>query len=180
MQQKENYGVLNGIIIAHHHTPTWWAAWNFPYVYSLWILWRDVKIRIRIVKIPGKTIAPIKISDSPPHWGKFTPPPSPAPHCYLETLGGGVFEVGGGGGVTPTHTMKLDALLHKIGIRIPRLNMCTPMTSLSKIAYQMWCDHPSIQRNKTIEWVGGWSKRGREGVDKIWKKREGRQYRGSS
>ena len=96
---------------------------------------------------------------------------------YLENLGGGVFEVGGGGD-TPMHTTKLDALLHKIGIRIPRLNMCTPMTSLSKIAYQMWCHHPSIQRNKTLEWVGGWSKQGREGVDKIWKKGEGRQYRG--
>ena len=28
-QSKENYGVLNGIIIARHHTPTWWVECDF-------------------------------------------------------------------------------------------------------------------------------------------------------
>ena len=52
---------------------------------------------------------------------------------------------------TPMHTMKLDALLHKIRIEVLRLAMCTSMTSLSKIAHQVWCDHPFRQGNKTTK-----------------------------
>ena len=46
---------------------------------------------------------------------------------------------------------KLDALLHKTCIRVLRLDMCTSRISLSKIAHQMWHDHPFSQRNKTTE-----------------------------
>ena len=53
---------------------------------------------------------------------------------------------------------KLDALLHKThpsGTEIPRLEMSRSILSLSKIAHQMWCDHPFSQRNKTTERTGG-------------------------
>ena len=33
--------------------------------------------------------------------------------------------------------------------------MCTSLTSLSKIAHQLWRDHPFSQRNKTKELVLG-------------------------
>ena len=46
---------------------------------------------------------------------------------------------------------KLDALLHKTYIKVLRFDMCTSMISLSKIARQVWCDHPFGQRNKTTE-----------------------------
>ena len=59
--------------------------------------------KVRIVKIPGKTIPPIKISDSPPHWGKFTPPPPP-PTAIWKTLGV-VFLKWGGGAVIPQCTL---------------------------------------------------------------------------
>ena len=55
---------------------------------------------------------------------------------------------------TPMHTMKLDALLHKTHIKVLWCNMCTSI-SLSKIAHQMWRDHPFSQRNKTTEWADG-------------------------
>ena len=85
------------------------------------------------------------------------------------------------------HLSKL-ALLHKTHIKVLRLDMCTFMISLSKIAHQMWRDHPFSQRNKTTEWADGvvtggdreggmWA--GGESLDKTWKRR-GRQYRGSS
>ena len=48
------------------------------------------------------------------------------------------------------HTMKLDALLHKTHIKVLWCNMCTSI-SLSKIAHQVWRDHPFSQRNKTTE-----------------------------
>ena len=48
------------------------------------------------------------------------------------------------------HLSKL-ALLHKTHIKVLRLDMCTFMISLSKIAHQMWRDHPFSQRNKTTE-----------------------------
>ena len=49
------------------------------------------------------------------------------------------------------------------------------MVSLSRIAHQMWLDHPFNQRNKTIEWgvgvgvggeqeIGGWTKFEKWGV----------------
>ena len=62
--------------------------------------------------------------------------------------GFGVFE---GRVDTPMHTMKLVALLRKIQIEVLRLAMCTSMISLSKIAHQMWCDHPFRQGKKTTE-----------------------------
>ena len=37
---------------------------------------------------------------------------------------------------------KLDALLHKTCIKVLRLDMCTSMISLSKIAHQIWHNHP--------------------------------------
>ena len=52
------------------------------------------------------------------------------------------------------HTMKLDALLHKTRIKVLRLDICTSMI-LSKIAHQMWRDHPFSQRNKATEWAVG-------------------------
>ena len=36
------------------------------------------------------------------------------------------------------HTMKLDVLLHKIRIKVPRFGIYTYMISLSKIAHQLW------------------------------------------
>ena len=83
---------------------------------------------------------------------------------------------------------KLNSLLHKTCIEVLRLYMCTFMISLTKIAHQMWRDHPFSQRNKTTEWADGVVTGGdREGgmwagggsLDKTWKRR-GRQYRGSS
>ena len=32
MQKNENCGVLKAIIIARHHTPTWWVACDFLHV----------------------------------------------------------------------------------------------------------------------------------------------------
>ena len=49
---------------------------------------------------------------------------------------------------------KLDALLHKTHIKVllvQRLGMCRSILSLSKIAHQMWSDHPFSQRNVTTE-----------------------------
>ena len=54
---------------------------------------------------------------------------------------------------------KFDTLLHKTHIKVqgpsitkvPRLDMCRSIISLSKIAYQMCCDHPFSQRSKTTE-----------------------------
>ena len=69
---------------------------------------------------------------------------------------------------------KLDALLHKTHIKVllvlryQCLTCVDPLLSLSKIAYQMWHDHPFSQRNRTKEktvgqalevtgkCVGGW------------------------
>ena len=49
----------------------------------------------------------------------------------------------GGGGVkggidAVMHTMKLDVLLHKTRIKVPRFGIYTYMISLSKIAHQLW------------------------------------------
>ena len=38
--------------------------------------------------------------------------------------------------------------------KVPRLDMCRSILSLSKIAHQMWRDHPFSQRNKTTVEVG--------------------------
>ena len=48
---------------------------------------------------------------------------------------------------------KVDTLLHKTCIKILRLNICTSMISLRKVANQMWRDHPFSQRNNTTEWA---------------------------
>ena len=37
------------------------------------------------------------------------------------------------------------------GTKVPRLDMCSSIISLSKIVYQIWHDHPISQRNKTTE-----------------------------
>ena len=74
---------------------------------------------------------------------------------------------------------KLDVLLHKTCIKVLKLNMCTSMISLSKIAHQVWCDHPFSQRNKTAEWSVGWvlEVTGKGGWTKFEKGEGGRQYR---
>ena len=71
---------------------------------------------------------------------------------------------------------KPDTLLHKTCIKILRLNICTSMISLRKVANQMWRDHPFSQRNNTTEWAvvelettgkrGGWTKFDRGFVNK--------------
>ena len=48
-QNKENCVVLKGIIIARHHTPTWWMACDFSHVYSLWISWQGVRLSHALV-----------------------------------------------------------------------------------------------------------------------------------
>ena len=40
------------------------------------------------------------------------------------------------------------------GIKVPSLDMCQSMLSLSKIAHPMLCDHPFCQRNRATERVG--------------------------
>ena len=53
------------------------------------------------------------------------------------------------------------ALLHKTHIKVfsgtmvPRLDMSRSILPLSKIAHQMWRDHPGSQRNRTTEKSGG-------------------------
>ena len=37
------------------------------------------------------------------------------------------------------------------GTKVPKLNMCRSITSLSKIVHQMWCNNPLSQRNKATE-----------------------------
>ena len=37
------------------------------------------------------------------------------------------------------------------GSKVPMLNMCRSISSSSKIAHQMWHDHPFSQRNRTTE-----------------------------
>ena len=39
---------------------------------------------------------------------------------------------------------ELDTLLYKTHIKVLKLDMC-------RVTYQIWCDHPLSQRNKTIE-----------------------------
>ena len=90
---------------------------------------------------------------------------------------------------------KLDALLHKThitrqgpsGTKVPRLDMCRSIISLSKIAHQVWRNQSFSQKNKTTEKaVRRWGGRGgrfegdrKEGLGQNLKK-GGRQYRGSS
>ena len=56
---------------------------------------------------------------------------------------------------------KLDTLLHKTHIQVPvvlryqGLTCVDPLLSLSKIAHQMWRDHPFSQRNITTEGAVG-------------------------
>ena len=58
---------------------------------------------------------------------------------------------------------KFDILLHKTHIKVLRIDMCKSLIFLSKMAHQMWGDHPFSQRNKTTEREVGM----RVGVD--WK-----------
>ena len=65
---------------------------------------------------------------------------------------------------------------------VPRLDMCRSILSLSKIAHQMWRDHPFNQRNRTIKRtvgvkVGGYREAGRGDWTKF-EKRGSRKYRG--
>ena len=70
---------------------------------------------------------------------------------------------------------KLDALLHKTCIKIllvlryQSLAHVRSLTSLSKIAYQLWRDHLFSQRNKTTDRVMG------VGVESDREDRESRQ-----
>ena len=43
---------------------------------------------------------------------------------------------------------KLDILLHKTHIKVPRLDMLKSIISLSKIAHQMWRDHHSAKETR--------------------------------
>ena len=96
---------------------------------------------------------------------------------------------------------KLDALLHEThqgpsGTKVPRLDMCRSIISLSKITDQLWHDHPFRLRNKKRQKkarqqkaeskatekdskssrVGGWRVgEGEGGLRKFEKKRGGRQ-----
>ena len=71
---------------------------------------------------------------------------------------------------------KLDALLQKTHqgpsvTKVPRLDMCRSIMSLSNIAHQMWHNHPFSQRNKTTEravGLGVWMRQGKG----IWTKFE--------
>ena len=57
--------------------------------------------------------------------------------------------------------------------------MCRSIITLSKIAHQMWCDHPFSQRTKTTERRGGgWRQQGRGDEENFQKGSGGRQYRG--
>ena len=73
----------------------------------------------------------------------------------------------------PVHTMKLDSLLHKRRIEVLRLDMCTSMISLSKIAH-LKCDaitHSAKEtRQHNEQWGWGWRQQGRRGVNKIWRR----------
>ena len=52
---------------------------------------------------------------------------------------GGCWGRGVKGGIDAVmHTMKLDVLLHKTRIKVPRFGIYTYMISLSKIAHQLW------------------------------------------
>ena len=71
---------------------------------------------------------------------------------------------------------KLDALLHKThikvfsGTKVPRPGMCKSVLSLSKIAHQMWCDHPFSQRNMSAERMDGGGRGGggvKEGLGEV-------------
>ena len=55
-------------------------------------------------------------------------------YCLAKKRGGGVK----GGIDAVMHTMKLDVLLHKTRIKVPRFGIYTYMISLSKIAHQLW------------------------------------------
>ena len=54
-------------------------------------------------------------------------------------------------------TSNLDTLLHKThkgpySTKVPKFDMCRSIFSLSKIARQMWCDHPfSHQRYRATQ-----------------------------
>ena len=57
---------------------------------------------------------------------------------------------------------KLNTFLHKTHIKLflvlkyqPRLDMCRSILTLSKIAHQMWHDHPFSQRNRTLKRLVG-------------------------
>ena len=51
---------------------------------------------------------------------------------------------------------KLDTLFHKTYIKVLRVDICRSLISLSKIAHQMWHDHPFSQRSKTTETAVRW------------------------
>ena len=48
-KRKKTMVNLNEIIIARHHTPTWWVACDFSHVYSLWISWRGMRLSHTLV-----------------------------------------------------------------------------------------------------------------------------------
>ena len=72
---------------------------------------------------------------------------------------------------------KLDTLWHKTKIKVllvlryQGLTCLDPLSSLSKIAHQMWHDHPLSQRNRTTERTVG------VGVECDREVVEGKQYR---
>ena len=64
--------------------------------------------------------------------------------------------------------------------KVPRLEMCISIISLSKIAHQMWRDHPiqpKKQDNRKSSGGGDCTLQGRWGVGQNLKKEEGGQYR---
>ena len=98
---------------------------------------------------------------------------------------GGAWHKGGSlvflkGAGYPNAHYEIDSLLHKTRIRVPRLDMCPSMISLSKIAH-LKCDsitHSAKEtRQQNEQWGWGWRQHGRGGEQNL-KKGEGRQYRG--
>ena len=43
-----------------------------------------------------------------------------------------------------------------LSTKVPRVDMCRSIVSLSKLTNQMWQNHPLIQRNKATERAVGW------------------------
>ena len=60
------------------------------------------------------------------------------------------------------------------GTKVPRLDMCRSILSLSKTAHQMWHDHLFSQSGWGLEATGKWGIR----LDKSENGGGGRQYRG--
>ena len=61
-KRKKNYGVLKGITIARHHTPTWLVACDFSHVYRLWSSWQGVRLSNALIFHMPKSVFVIFVS----------------------------------------------------------------------------------------------------------------------